>query len=196
MNQEYPQFTREEERCLAERAAAGDAVAREQLILSQIPWAINLIVKRWKTPPAEKDELIAEAMLQLTKAVDSFDYRKGFKLSTWARYRLLHARSVHIRRKQRAHPPGDHVPLETIVTDPGVESRGLDAFFVVWAMNLVEEQWGSRDRRLCELRLQGLTLQEIGNELGISRERVRQIWKRNRIMFREALPGGRDVYMS
>ena len=41
----------------------------------------------------------------------------------------------------------------------------------------------SRDREIYELRLKGLTMQEIGNKYGISRERVRQIYEREKAKY-------------
>ncbi len=195
--QVYPKFSREEERRLAEQVVAGRA-AREQLILSQIPWAIHL-VRKWAVSSEEADEMIAEAMRWLPRAVDKFDPTRGKKLSTYTWHWIFRARSELHRRQVRATPPGSRVPLEPLAVEPeepDLDPQGLDTKFVVWALNLVQDRFGLRDRQICEWRITGLTLDAIGEKLGLTRERVRQIWLRDRETIRKNLPKDGDGAIS
>ena len=78
-----PLLTIEEERTLAKAAANGDSHAEKQLIVSNLRLVVN-IAKRYGNQGLDLEDLIQEGNIGLMKAVDKFDYRKGFKLSTYA----------------------------------------------------------------------------------------------------------------
>ena len=68
---------------LAKRAAAGDKRAREKLILANIRYALKC-AKRYKGHGLDEEDLCSEAVIGLIKAVDNFDFTKGFKVITFA----------------------------------------------------------------------------------------------------------------
>jgi len=71
------------ERQLAMRAQKGDKKARDELIKANLRLVIS-IAKRYTGRGLSFLDLIQEGNIGLIKAVDKFDWRKGFKFSTYA----------------------------------------------------------------------------------------------------------------
>lgn len=78
-----PLLTPEEELELAIRMENGDAYAKQKLVESNLRLVIN-IAKHYVNNGLDMADLIQEGNIGLMKAVDKFDYKKGFKLSTYA----------------------------------------------------------------------------------------------------------------
>ncbi len=80
-----PLLTPKEEKELAKRVKKGDELARKKLIQANLRLVVSL-AKRYlnRTPHLSILDLIQEGNIGLSKAVDKFDYRKGFKFSTYA----------------------------------------------------------------------------------------------------------------
>lgn len=80
-----PLLTREQEIELAKKIKNGDSIARQKMIESNYRLVIN-IAKKYHENHKNLDfsELLSESQLGLIKAVDRFDYEKGFKFSTYA----------------------------------------------------------------------------------------------------------------
>ena len=76
-------LTAEEERQLARRKDGGDEEARRQLVESNLRLVIS-IARRYTNAELPLLDLIQEGNLGLIRAVEKFDYRLGFKLSTYA----------------------------------------------------------------------------------------------------------------
>ena len=76
-------LTREEEVELSKKIELGDQRARDKMIRANIRLAIS-IAKKYSNKGADLEDLIQESSLGLIKAVDRFDWRKGFKFSTSA----------------------------------------------------------------------------------------------------------------
>lgn len=77
-------LTKEEEIELSKRIEQGDASARDRMIRANIRLAINLAKKHNKNFGSDLEDLIQESSIGLIKAVDRFDWRKGYKFSTYA----------------------------------------------------------------------------------------------------------------
>src|SRR6201987_2903154 len=78
-----PLLTREEERELARRKDEGDEQAKRQLIESNLR-LVMAITRNYTKAAVPLLALIQEGNLGLIRAVEKFDYRLGFKLSTYA----------------------------------------------------------------------------------------------------------------
>jgi len=76
-------LTREEEVELAKKIEGGNQRARDRMIRANIRLAIS-IAKKYSNKGCSLEDLIQESMLGLIKAVDRFDWTKGFKFSTYA----------------------------------------------------------------------------------------------------------------
>ena len=97
----YPLLTAEEEIELAKRIEVGDAYARKQLAQANLRLVVN-IAKKFNSTSLSFLDLIQEGNIGLMKAVDKFDYRKGFKFSTYATWWIRQAISRAINDKSRA----------------------------------------------------------------------------------------------
>ena len=76
-------LTRDEEVSLSKRIEAGDDKARAHMIESNLRLAIS-IAKRYYRSGCSMEDLIQESNIGLMKAVEKFDWRRGFKFSTYA----------------------------------------------------------------------------------------------------------------
>ena len=79
----YPLLTIEDEIKLAQRIEGGDESAKKQLAESNLRLVVS-IAKRYVGRGLSFLDLIQEGNLGLIKAVDKFDYTKGYKFSTYA----------------------------------------------------------------------------------------------------------------
>jgi RNA polymerase primary sigma factor len=78
-----PLLTREEERELARRKDQGDEAAKRKLIESNLRLVMS-ITRHYTRAGVPLLDLIQEGNLGLMRAVEKFDYRMGYKLSTYA----------------------------------------------------------------------------------------------------------------
>ncbi len=78
-----PLLTREEERDLARRKDAGDEEAKKRLIEANLRLVMS-ITRNYTKAGVPLLDLIQEGNLGLIRAVEKFDYKMGYKLSTYA----------------------------------------------------------------------------------------------------------------
>jgi RNA polymerase primary sigma factor len=79
----YPLLTREEEVELAQRIERGDLEAKDRLINSNLRLVIKF-ASRYQGHGLSLQDLVQEAMLGLIRATEKFDWRRGYKFSTYA----------------------------------------------------------------------------------------------------------------
>lgn len=85
-----PLLSGEEEQVLAMQIADGDARAKKKLAEANLRLVVS-IAKRYVGRGMQFLDLIQEGNLGLIKAVDKFDYNKGFKFSTYATWWIRQA---------------------------------------------------------------------------------------------------------
>jgi RNA polymerase primary sigma factor len=92
MNQigRYPLLTAAEEVALAKRIERGDGAAKERMINSNLRLVIS-IARRYQGHDLSLLDLIQEGTIGLNRAVEKFDWRKGFKFSTYATWWIRQA---------------------------------------------------------------------------------------------------------
>ncbi len=81
----HPLLTRDEEVELAKRIERGDLGAKEQLVNSNLRLVISN-ARKYQGNELPLLDLIQEGILGLIRATEKFDYRKGFKFSTYATF--------------------------------------------------------------------------------------------------------------
>jgi RNA polymerase primary sigma factor len=79
----YPLLTAAEEVELAKRIERGDLEAKDRMINSNLRLVISQ-ARRFQGQGLPMGDLVQEGMLGLIRAVEKFDWRKGFKFSTYA----------------------------------------------------------------------------------------------------------------
>jgi RNA polymerase primary sigma factor len=249
-------LTTVEERELARRKDEGDEEAKKKLIESNLRLVMS-ITRNYVNSGVPLLDLIQEGNLGLIRAVEKFDYKMGYKLSTYATWwirqavtraiadqgrtirlpvhvvdqvrRVMRARRVLTQKLNRDPLPHeiakesgfevkrvnelldlveDPVSLETPVGDgdssygdmlEDVNSEQPDLVLAELLrgveLQVALDKLSDRMRHVLELRF-GLagatpkTLEEVGTELGVTRERVRQLESR---ALRELQAGAPDL---
>ena len=86
----YPLLTAAQEVELAKRIERGDSEAKERMINSNLRLVIS-IAKRYQGHDVPLGDLVQEGVIGLNRAVEKFDWRKGFKFSTYATWWIRQA---------------------------------------------------------------------------------------------------------
>jgi RNA polymerase primary sigma factor len=86
----YPLLTRDEEVELAQRIERGDLAAKEQLVNSNLRLVISN-ARKFQGHDMPLLDLIQEGILGLIRAAEKFDWRKGYKFSTYATFWIRQA---------------------------------------------------------------------------------------------------------
>ena len=88
---------KDEEQALAKKASEGCIRSRHALVEHNLRLALH-IAKKYSKTKCSMEDLIAEANVGLCKAVEKFDYTKGFRFSTYATWWIKQAILRYISR--------------------------------------------------------------------------------------------------
>ncbi len=86
-----PLLKSQEEKDLAKRILKGDEAARQQLIKANLRLVVSIAKRYVNRSPLSISDLIQEGNIGLFKAVEKFDYTRGFKFSTYATWWIRQA---------------------------------------------------------------------------------------------------------
>jgi RNA polymerase primary sigma factor len=93
-------LTADEEIELAKRIENGDEAAKERMVTSNLALVVS-IAKRYPTDGMTLLDLIQEGIFGLIRATEKFDWRRGFKFSTYATYWIRQAIQRGMENKER-----------------------------------------------------------------------------------------------
>ena len=96
----YPLLTKEEEIELAQAVERGDLEAKERLINSNLRLVVSN-ARRYMRQDLNLLDLIQEGILGLIRASEKFDWRKGYKFSTYATFWIRQAIQRALESKER-----------------------------------------------------------------------------------------------
>ncbi len=190
---------------LAQRAAVGDVEARNEIIVSMLPWIYTHAYKFQITTGLNPDDLAQAAVLRIIQSFHGYDPARGAKPITYFGKAILHAMSEElctdrtIRKPTSADtaphtkeagektrwvlslqmpiPGTDHEELGDTIADAQIIEAGdvadlrADVKLIRVALRTLEP----RQQEVVESRMRGEKLKTIGERLGVTRERIRQI---------------------
>lgn len=149
---------------------------------------MRLVVSIAKKHSAQADnffELLSDGNMSLIRAVEKFDYSRGNKFSTYASWAIMknYARSIPDDKKHRERYVTGHE--EMFEAAPDNRSNEHEQLFsqeqAANRVNVLLASLDDRERQIIRMRAgldnysEGMTLEEIGQQLGITKERVRQL---------------------
>jgi RNA polymerase primary sigma factor len=106
----HPLLTAKEEIELAKRIERGDLEAKDKLINSNLRLVVSL-AKKYPTYDLTLLDLIQEGIFGLVRAAEKFDWRKGYKFSTYATFWIRQAIQRGIENRARTIRIPSHVGI-------------------------------------------------------------------------------------
>lgn len=190
---------------LVQRLLAIAVADRNRIVRANLRLVIS-IAKGFVDAKQTFDDLLSEGVSPLLRAVEKFDYDRGFRFSTYATLavrRTLSRQVTNARRDRSRYMQGEPLLLEQIPDEPA--ANPLDERQYQQRTKALTRMLGrldSRERAIIRRRFglesegEVLTLQALAAELGICKERVRQIEQRALAKLRAMADAGADALES
>jgi len=148
----------------------------------------------------DMEDACADGFLGLIRACELFDPDKGFALSTYVHYWVFNYLMVGMRNQYLVRRSGvcrktyKRWTLNEDIDQRTHEEDPTDLLAQGDARELLEDAMrflNVREKRVIQLKLQGKTLEECGVEIGVTKERARQLHIRARQRLRKILANNR-----
>jgi RNA polymerase sigma factor (sigma-70 family) len=157
---------------------------KDLLINANMRLVVNIAKKH--APQADNFfELLSDGNMSLIRAVEKFDFGRGFKFSTYASWAIIKnfARSIPDEKHRRERFVTGHDDVFDIKPDNRSDEHELLASQerATRGVNRLLEYLEPRERDIVRMRAgldshaKGMTLEEIGKQFNITKERVRQL---------------------
>lgn len=193
---EFKPLSKEEEYSLWEKYRKNnDIKARDKLIKSNLKFVAS-VARGYQGLGLSYSDLIAEGNCGLMKAIDKFDYEKGFKTISysvwWIKQSILEALKERVGIEGESLPQDfekqnnyddDDYNVDYLIKDEYIDYSTIDEVKTDELKKIISSLTNSLTSRekyvITEYfglnSKEGLTLEEIGNTIGLTKERVRQI---------------------
>jgi RNA polymerase primary sigma factor len=181
-------------------------VYRDQIAQTNLALVLAM-AKRTRLSDVDFSDLVSEGNMALLRAIDKFDVARGFKFSTYAcrailkafsrmgvklsRYRQLFPtdfdpkleRSDFLQNKRATHEDDCVDEIRRIIRENRAELTPIE-------QEVIEHRFALGKRRREDAQAQPLTLEQVGQIIGVTKERVRQIQNKALEKIRQSLENG------
>lgn len=178
------------ERLYQQSVAVKNEIIRANLRL------VVAIAKRYASNSESLFELVSDGNISLIRAVEKFDFARGFKFSTYATWAIIKNFARTIPTEQKYHARFRTGAEETFQSAPDTRAclseqesaQHLAVDQVARIMNRLDD----RERQIIQYRFgleagrEPMTLKEVGSAMGVTKERIRQIETRAMAKLRRA----------
>jgi RNA polymerase primary sigma factor len=157
---------------------------KDQLISANMRLVAN-IAKRHAAQTDNFWELMSDGNMSLIRAVEKFDFSRGFKFSTYASWAIMKnfARSIPEEKHRRERFVTGHEDVFDAAADIRSDEHEQLATTerAASCVNRLLDYLEPRERAIIRMRAglddgtKAMTLEEIGQQFGITKERVRQL---------------------
>lgn len=171
----YKPLTDEQEAVLSAKALAGDARAREMLVKSNLKFVVS-IARQYVQDGVSIMDLISEGSIALIKAAGKFDASKGKRFTQYAVWDIRKAMEASLPTQQEQMVKRS--ATEYLDGGDTADKKATDTT-TREELETMFDQLPERERKVMRM-LMGfegniMTMAEIGDNMGLKRERVRQI---------------------
>ncbi|MGD0344006.1 MAG: sigma-70 family RNA polymerase sigma factor [Acidimicrobiales bacterium] len=121
----YPLLTATEQVALAQKIERGDTEAKNQMIAGNLRLVVHW-ARRYQGRGVDLTDLVQEGTFGLMRAVEKFDWKRGFKFSTYATWWIRQSLQRAVQSKGRAiRLPEDAVAAENAAERAGEGNERL-----------------------------------------------------------------------
>jgi RNA polymerase primary sigma factor/RNA polymerase sigma factor len=168
---------------------------KNQIVRANLRLVVS-IAKRHVGPTDNFFELVSDGNMSLIRAAEKFDYARGNKFSTYASWAIMKnfARTIPDEHKRRDRFRTSQAEMFGAAPDVRTDQYGQESAQTqrVSQIGKILERLDDREQKIIISRfgldhaLEPLTLKEVGYEMGVTKERVRQIEARALAKLRQA----------